>query len=672
MLYINGKPVKLKGVNRHEHHPRTGRYVDPQTLYTDLKLIKQANINLIRTSHYQNMPLFYELCDRLGIYVMDEANNESHGFGIGNRRLGDDPAWEKAHVDRALSLVMRDRNHPSIIIWSLGNEAAGGKNPKAMADTIRAIDPRRIIYYDSDHSVSDIYDEGYLSPEALKKLAAEINDQPLMMREYAHSMGNAGGNLRDYWDVIYADPSIAGAAIWDWVDQGIAKPIDGSKLSYPADPSTLTLMPGEYWAYGGDFGDSPNDGNFCFNGLIAPDRTPHPDYYEVKKVYQNIDFSLVGDKIKLDCKNPLTDPTAFDYTYDLIVDGNQQSSGQLILTDGMLALPEINAADGEKFLNVYARLKNATDWAEKGFAVASEQLSLGGKYVHGHGKATYPASFTNDGKQACVTVGDNVITVTSEGEMTSWKVDGKEMLVTPLKPYFWKPANDSQKHNGYNDRLGAWRDAVDHRKVTDFDVKTEGMDIVVTTKSTLDIGASLQIAYTIHPDKHVDVVMDYIPDDSPKPLMPKFGMNLRLPAEYSQIAWYGRGPHENYPDRKESAMIGRYSMTLEDFITDYPAPQDNANRCDVRELSLLNADGKSINLSSPADGICFRAWPYSEADIESTAHDYQLPRRDYVNLNIDADIHGVGGNDAWGARTLDKYTLDAGKTRRLEFSLSFD
>lgn len=203
-------------------------------------------------------------------------------------------------------------------------------------------------------------------------------------------------------------------------------------------------------------------------------------------------------------------------------------------------------------------------------------------------------------------------------------------------------------------------------------MKTEGRDIVVTTKSTLDIGASLQIAYTIHPDKHVDVAMDYIPDDTPKPLMPKFGMNLRLPAEYSQIAWYGRGPHENYPDRKESAMIGRYSLTLEDFITDYPAPQDNANRCDVRELSLLNADGKSINLSSPADGICFRAWPYSEADIESTSHAYQLPRRDYVNLNIDADIHGVGGNDAWGARTLDKYTLDAGKNHRLEFTLSFD
>ena len=191
VLYVNGKPVKIKGVNRHEHHPRTGRYVDSLTLLTDLKLIKQANINMIRTSHYPNMPLFYELCDRMGIYVMDEANNESHGFGIGNRKLGDDPTWRKAHVDRAVSLVMRDRNHPSVIMWSLGNEGAAGDNIKAMADTVRAIDSTRVVYYDSDRSVSDIYDEGYLLPDALRSLAERVTDRPVMMREYAHAMGNS-------------------------------------------------------------------------------------------------------------------------------------------------------------------------------------------------------------------------------------------------------------------------------------------------------------------------------------------------------------------------------------------------------------------------------------------------------------------------------------------------
>ena len=281
VFYVNGKAVKLKGVNRHEHHPRTGKYIDRNTAIKDIELMKQANINLVRTSHYPDDPVFYELCDEYGLYVMDEANQESHGYGIRNKTLGDDPAWKKAHVSRAVSVVERDKNHASVIIWSMGNEGGSGQNFVAMFDTVRSLDPTRPVFSDSQRDLSDLYDESYLSPERAKKQAEDITNKPFFMREYAHAMGNSVGNLQEYWDVIYADSSFAGAAIWDWVDQGIAKKIDGSPLRYDNNPASLSLKDDEFWAYGGDFGDQPNDGAFVTNGLVAADRTPHPHYYQI-------------------------------------------------------------------------------------------------------------------------------------------------------------------------------------------------------------------------------------------------------------------------------------------------------------------------------------------------------------------------------------------------------
>ncbi|MFW5754030.1 MAG: glycoside hydrolase family 2 TIM barrel-domain containing protein, partial [Marinilabiliaceae bacterium] len=314
---VNGKAVKLKGVNRHEHHPRTGRYVDAKTLKKDIILMKQANINMVRTSHYPNDPLFYEMCDTYGLYVMNDANQESHDYGIGNRELGDNPQWTNAHVDRAVSLVQRDKNHPSVIIWSLGNEGGSGRNLQAMADTIKALAPSGIIFCDSDDSVSEMRDLSYAHPDELKSIARATKERPLIMREYAHAMGNSIGNLQEYWDVIEADQSIAGGAIWDWVDQALAKKTEGPKLEYPKDPSDLKLKANEFWAYGGDYNDVPNDGPFCLNGIIGADRVPHPHYSEVQKVYESIDFQLKDkSRVQVINKYDFTSLNEFDHYYE--------------------------------------------------------------------------------------------------------------------------------------------------------------------------------------------------------------------------------------------------------------------------------------------------------------------------------------------------------------------
>lgn len=671
---INGKAVKLKGVNRHEHHPRMGRHVDMQTMIRDIELIKRANINMVRTSHYPNDPFFYELCDLYGIYVMDEANQESHGFGIGNTILGDDPAWEAAHVDRIVSVVERDKNHACVILWSLGNEGGRGRNFKAMAEAAKAIDPTRPLYSDSDRSVSAIYDEGYLSPERYRRLGEEIKDRPVFMREYAHAMGNSVGNLQEYWDVIYADESIVGGAIWDWVDQGIAKPIDGSLLHYDEHPENLSLKEGEFWAYGGDFGDQPNDGAFCLNGLIGSDRVPHPHYYEVQKVYQPILFELVDE-------NPLRikvinryDFLSLDYVnlqYTFSMDGKDMETHVLnckALPPGETCVVEISppseviASSVDLCLTLSAHLASAALWADTGFRVAREQFVL----KHATVAPVQAAGGTltvqqDDGETRVLGADFQIVVSTQNGALVSWISDDEELLMGPLEPYFWKTPNDNQRRNGYENRLGVWRDAAAKREVKA--IKTENKDGLVTLRflmSLPSVGAEYALSYTVNGRGQLQVQADYQPLSSDIALMPKFGMRMQLQERFKHITWYGRGPYENYPDRKTGALIGTYASKLDDLITDYAVPQDNANRCDVRSFSLSDEQGKGIRVTG-LQNLCFRAWPYLEDDLEKAKHSFGLSDRNLINLNIDLNIHGVGGNDAWGARTLDAYTIDGKK-----------
>ena len=580
---INGKNVKLRGVNRHDHHPKTGRYVDDATYEQDIRLMKQANVNFLRTSHYPDREYLYELCDRWGIYVMDEANHETHGYGYANSEMGKDLAWQKAHVDRAESLVKRDFNHPCVILWSLGNEGAVGPNIEAMYNKVLELDNTRPPFYDSDRRYSCIWDDSYLYPDDLKKNAEEVKDKPFMMREYAHAMGNSMGNLKEYWDVIYADSSICGAAVWDWVDQGLLK--DGKYL------------------YGGDFGDQPNDGPFCINGLIAPDRKPHPHYYEVQYVYQPLTFERDehDGSIRIINRDSFTNPSEYDITCDTVSFGS------------------------ERLLNVYARSKEDKPWAAKGFVVAREQFVL-----QPYEYPSLPAKKSK--RKAKVKINGNTL--------SSWIVDGREVLQGPLEPYFWKPENDNQHAAHFAERTAEWKEVKD-----------------------------VTVNYTIIDDHTILVEMDYQPTATDRPIIPKVGMRMRLPADFNDITYYGRGPWENYPDRKNSAFIGYYKMPLSEFETEYIHPQDNGNRCDVRFFKIGN-EQTSISIQG-CQPLCIRAWDYGEEDLDAAPrHPQDIQRGRFVNLNIDLNIHGVGGADTWGKHTLPPYTIDGNRPYHYAFMIS--
>ena len=612
---INGKNVKLRGVNRHDHHPRTGRYVDDATYEQDLRLMKQANINFLRTSHYPDREYLYELCDRWGIYVMDEANQESHGYGYANHEMGEDPDWLNAHVDRAESLVKRDFNHPCVILWSLGNEGGVGPNIQAMYDTVCRLDSTRLPFYDCHPRYSALHDFGYPTPDVLKAEAEKETEKPLIAREYAHAMGNSMGNFQEYWDVIYADSSIAGAAVWDWVDQGLDSVHSSQFIVHSSDaqPTMNSELCTMNYLYGGDFGDRPNDGPFCINGLVGPDRTPHPHYYEVQHVYQPLTFVRGADgTISIINRDSFTDPSEYVITYDTL------------------------RIDGEVLLNVAARLRNDKPWAEKGFAVAREQFVL------------QPYTFPNasdlkpDGK-ADVTINGNTL--------TSWKVDGREILLAPLEPYFWKPENDNQHAAGFARRVAEWKEVKD-----------------------------VTVRYTAINDRSILVELDYEPTAEGRAVIPKVGMRMRLPADYTAIRYYGRGPWENYPDRKRSAFFGVYKMPLCEYETEYIHPQDNANRCDIRwfEISVPSASVPVASAAGPSlritglQPLCIRAWDYGEEDLDAQPrHPADIQRGRFVNLNIDLKIHGVGGVDTWGQRTLPQYTIDPNRPYHLAFLLEW-
>ncbi|MBR8535887.1 DUF4981 domain-containing protein [Carboxylicivirga sediminis] len=680
---VNGKAVKLKGVNRHEHHPRTGRYVDEQTMRKDIELIKQCNLNMVRTSHYPNSPLWYQLCDEYGIYLMNEANQESHGYNIGNKELGNNPNWKKAHVNRAAAMVHRDKNHPSVIIWSLGNEGGKGQNLRAMADTIQRVLPNAIVFCDSDLDVSDMLDVSYVHPDKVRNIAEKQKDRPIFMREYAHAMGNSLGNFAKYWQVIYDFEHMAGGAIWDWVDQGIARKKDGSRLQYISKASQLSLEADEYWAIGGDFGDHPNDKEFCINGLVGPDRIPNPHYFEAQKVHQYITFELdTAQKENLCINNHyhFTDLENFCFHQLLFRNGHLEAKSKIehvkaspgASWKGSLVIPEFADDKAEYTMVIEAALKGNNAWASKGFVVAKEQFVLT-PYPFDNG-----LNKVDDGKLILRKQAGRLIIEganfkceinRTNGSVQNLVSDNQRLLMRPLEPYFWKPPNDNQQRNNYDRRMSDWKDLMMDASIVDEQILMDKSNRLITVVYRLKprkLDIQVELKYVLNTNGDLQVNMHYTPNDK-QSSMPKIGFRLAIPREYEKLKWYGAGPHENYPDRKEGALIGIYQMNLEDYMVPYISPQDNSNRGDVRWISFNDKQQRQWLDISGMQPFNVRAWSCLEEDIESVEHHFEVMERDFININIDYKIHGVGGDDSWGARTHKEYWVDGNREYQFGF-----
>jgi len=677
-LLVNGVPILLKGVNRHEHDEYTGHVVSEESMLNDIRLMKQFNINAVRTCHYPNDPRWYELCDQYGLYVIDEANIESHGMGYDEKSLAKNPDWKEAHLDRMMRMVERDKNHPSVIIWSLGNEAGDGINFTAVADWTRQRDKSRPIHYERAGTGpnTDIVCPMYDSIHEIERYAKKKQTRPLILCEYSHSMGNSTGNLRDYWDVIEKYPQLQGGFIWDWVDQGFAqKDEKGVK----------------FWAFGGDFGPKewPTDKNFCCNGLVCPDRTPHPALWEVKKVYRYIGFKPVdlgAGKISIQNKYDFIPLDFVDIHWELM-EGTALLSSGVIPKPGVeprqtgeftIKLPKIEAVAGvEYFLNIYAKTIVEQPLVPMGHVAASEQfqMPIGSAPASPTcissmtgGQVQTPSNKINNktnqkfleliirGEQFSVTFDK------STGLMTGYEADGTPLLHRSPRPDFWRAPTDNDFGNNMDNRCAVWRKAGQEMQLVDFRVKNLDKNAVeVYTLFQLPAVASrYEVKYTVLGTGEVIIYNRLIPGSVVQPEIPRFGMSMELPKEFRDVTWFGRGPHENYCDRKTSAFVGKYKSTVDEMPVPYVSPQENAYRTDTRWVAFLNGEGKGLMVVG-LPSIGFSALPYTTEDLtqpsRGSIHPNRLTKRDFVAVHIDYKQMGVGGDDSWGARPHPQYLI---------------
>jgi beta-galactosidase len=675
-LHINGQPVLFKGVDRHDHHDRLGKWVPLQDMIAEIKLMKRFNINAVRTSHYPNDARWVDLCDEYGIYVIDEANIECHGV---YNKLPNDPQWTHTFVERGKRMVERDKNHPCVILWSLGNESGYGPNHDALAGWIRGYDPTRPLHYEG--AIRPDWKGGQLSSDVVCPMYPPIerivayaqdptNTRPLIMCEYAHSMGNSTGNLREYWEAIESNHGLQGGFIWDWIDQGILKVDERGQ---------------EYWAYGGDFGDEINDGNFCINGLIWPDRTPHPAMYEVKKVCQPIGFKaldLTTGTIEVVNKQYFADLGSFQGSWELSADGETLQSGHFTLPDlppqqrceVTLPIEQPALAPGaECFLMVRFALSQDTPWAPSGHVVAWEQWPM---------PFTVPAARLDIQSAATVQLAETAGTVTitgvdfslvfdkTRGQIVSWTWRGTELLQNGPALNIWRAPTDNDGIKLRPDRqvlLKLWLEAGLDRlqnhplEVTVEQVLPQAVRILAHTRASAEGGTGTfehRHTYTIYGTGDV-IVENTIAADASLPPLPRVGLTMTLPAGFEQIMWFGRGPHENYVDRHVSAAVGLYRGTVDEQYVPYIMPQENGNKTEVRWVALQNQAGIGL-LAVGMPHLEVSASHFTAGDLYKALHTNELVRRPETVLNLDLKQCGLGGASC-GPGTLPQYLVLPGE-----------
>ncbi len=640
----------------------------------DIRLMKQMNINAVRTSHYPNRPEWYELCDRYGLYLVDEANIEAHGSDPYNpeKTLADKPEWKHAFMERTQRMLERDKNHPSIIIWSLGNETGYGQNFRDTYNWIKNRDTSRPVQCEDAgvHGLTDIYCPMYKSIEKIEKFAKSDDHRPLILCEYAHAMGNSVGNLQDYWTAIDSYEALQGGFIWDWVDQTFMKYDDEGNF---------------YWAYGGDmrFAGVVNDSNFCANGLVQADRKLNPHIWEVKKVYQNIKFKafdLKNGKVKLFNNYDFTNLSDFDFSWKIM------SDGEILFWEN---LPEINLAPHdstiiilnlpkiyfqpctEYFLTISARLKSKSELLPKGHEVAFQQFKLPVfiKNKKNDIKSFPPIRLIQTKEEIFINGNDFDIKFDKQKAMLSSLVyNDKELILEGLKPNFWRAPTDNDLGNNMPARCACWENAGNNLKTQSINVKqVSNRQIEIDVVSEIeDLNSEYLTNYKIFGNAEIIVSSRIITNDSTLPELPRFGMSMILPKSFCNISWFGRGPHESYEDRKTGAPVGLYKASVWEQYFPYVRPQENGNKTDVRWLSLTDNEGVGL-LVCGLPLISTSAHQFSMDELKHPGK--QKPQRhrndikpgEIISLNIDFKQMGVGGDNSWGARTHPEYTLPAGE-----------
>ena len=675
-LLVNGVPIRIKGVNRHEHDGHTAHVLSDEVLMKDIMLLKQNNFNAVRTCHYPNDPRWYDLCDKFGIYLVDEANIESHGMGYGERSLAKNPEWKEAHLDRTMRMVERDKNHPSVIIWSLGNEAGNGPNFVATYDWIKRRDKTRPVQYEraQEESNTDIVCPMY-SWSYLEAYGSRIHSRPLIMCEYAHSMGNSTGNFQDYWDLIERYPQLQGGFIWDWVDQGFIK---------------VSATGEKYWAYGGDWGPkgTPSDQNFLCNGLVLPDRTPHPALREVKKVYQYVKIKpvvLSNDQFEILNKHDFTNLSQFDIRWEIVGDGKELANGVISRPDVAphsarvvtLELPSITPEPGvEYFINFHTVTAGNEPFKEQGFEVAVDQYRLPVRAPVEKTKIEGLPALVLSQDETTATIGGTDFVVVFDkgtGSLSSYLFKGTRLIERGPTPNFWRPPTDNDFGNRMNEVSAVWRRVGGNRVLRNFDVRQirEGEIVVKASFDLPEVRSQFRAQYTILGSGDVIVRNDFVTTEGGLPEIPRFGVTMRLPKGFEAMEYLGRGPQENYCDRNSASLVGLYKSTVTDQYFPYISPQENGNKTDVRWAAFTSADGLGlIAVGMPL--LSLSALHYTVEDLtqesRGSRHTIDLTKRDYVTLNLDYKQRGVGGDDSWGAKPHAQYCLYA-KSYTYQFRL---
>lgn len=680
-FFVNGVSIKLKGVNRHDTHPDKGYAVTREDMLEDLLIMKQHNINTVRASHYPNDPYWYDLCDVYGMYVIDEADLEMHGI-VRDQKLSDngrgqstlinsDPAWTEAFIDRAEKMVNRDRNHPSIIMWSLGNESAYGTNHDAMSDWVRANDPSRPVHYESavDSPAVDIVSVMYESVERSIEQSLVEDDRPYFQCEFLHSMGNSMGNIREYFEAIYKYPRFIGGCVWEWADHGIRQHTEDGE---------------EWFAYGGDFGETVNDRSFCIDGMVTPDREPQTGLIEYKHIIAPVEVfseNLYEGKLRILNRHDFLDLSHVTVNWELknfdeIIDsGSISGLTTLPQTEEMVTLPiTVSKEQDEKceyLLNIYVVLNKSYPWAVQGHEIRRQQFEIQTEVTKEVVASTYQQRFISiDDLEAYLVIEGvdfGLIFDKTVGTITSYEYNQVELIHEGLTENFWRACTDNDRR-GWSGRTdsdeGKWVELGLHdmaKFIEDIQIQVEEDQVLISVKSnhamlSEQVTYKSVINYTILADGKVDVQCHFTPMRE-LGYVPRIGMTMQMPEEFELVTWYGRGPHESYVDKYESAIVDIYEGTVDDLLEGYVYPQENGNKMDTRWTSVVNSEGVGLLIcGEPTYNMSVHH--YTAMDLYEAKHTYELEPRPETVLNIDYGQAGVGNNSC-GPATLDEYRLEA-------------